>query len=371
MKNILIVFGTRPEAIKMAPVVKALQACNEEFALKVCVTAQHRYMLDQVLSFFEIVPDYDLDLMLRKPDLYQLTADVLLKMKDVLEDSRPDYVLVHGDTTTSVSVALAAYYMQIPVAHVEAGLRTYNRYAPFPEEINRQLTARIATIHFAPTTAAKNNLLQEGISGEHILVTGNTVIDALYQARERMKNYYDDEIDNLSQLLEDDRKIILVTAHRRENHGKGVLDICGALREIALREDVCIVFPVHLNPVVQAPVFELLGDLPNVKLLPPLGYPAFTWLMLRAFFIITDSGGIQEEAPALGKPVLVMRDVSERPEAIETGMVKLVGTNAGTIITESINLLDNPSEYQKMASGRNPYGDGESANRILHYLLNH
>lgn len=369
MKKILVVFGTRPEAIKMAPVIKALKTRSDLVELKVCVTAQHRFMLDQVLSFFEIVPDFDLDLMRNKPDLYQLTADVLLKMKGVLEECLPDYVLVHGDTTTSMAVALASYYMRIPVAHVEAGLRTYNRYAPFPEEINRQLTGRIADIHFAPTIQAKKNLLREGVDEDHIHVTGNTVIDALHWAKKRLLDYRDEEIDELMQLVIAEKKIILVTAHRRENHGQGILDICKALHGIAKQQNVTIIFPVHLNPVVREPVYELLGDLPNVKLLPPLGYPAFMWLMMEAHFIITDSGGIQEEAPGLGKPVLVMRDVSERPEAIEAGMVKLVGTHAESIMSESLNLLQNEEAYQKMASGINPYGDGKSAQRIMNHLL--
>ncbi|MFC3199215.1 non-hydrolyzing UDP-N-acetylglucosamine 2-epimerase [Parapedobacter deserti] len=369
MKKILVVFGTRPEAIKLAPLIKAIQQRNTDFLLEICVTAQHRYMLDQVLSFFEIVPDYDLDLMRDKPNLFTLTATVLVRMKEVLEASKPDYVLVHGDTTTSMVASLAAYYEQISVCHVEAGLRTHNPYAPFPEEINRQLTGRIAQLHFAPTLKAKENLMREGIDETLIHVTGNTVIDALNWARVRLEGYHDEEIEVMQRAVGNAGKVILVTAHRRENHGKGIVDICVALREIALRDDVLIVFPVHLNPEVRNPVSELLGNLSNVLLVDPLGYPAFTWLMLRSYLIITDSGGIQEEAPSLGKPVLVMREVSERPEAIAAGVVKLVGTQSDHIIKEVMSLLDDHDEFRRMAAGSSPYGDGHSAERIVNILL--
>lgn len=370
MKKILVVFGTRPEAIKMAPVIRAIQQRKDDFFLEVCVTAQHRYMLDQVLSFFEIVPDYDLDLMRSKPDLFELTAGVLLKMKEVLEASRPDYVLVHGDTTTAMVASLAAYYKQIPVCHVEAGLRTYNAYAPFPEEINRQMTGRIAHLHFAPTLKAKENLIKEGIQASRIQVTGNTVIDALHWAKEKLLYYQDDEIKTLHEVISNAGRVILVTAHRRENHGKGIIGICQALQQIALRNDIVIVFPVHLNPEVHKPVYDLLGNLPNVILVDPLGYPAFTWLMLRSHFIITDSGGIQEEAPSLGKPVLVMRDVSERPEAIDSGSVKLVGTDSEQIYAAATELLDNDEVFRRMSVTSMVYGDGQSAERIADVMLN-
>ncbi len=368
MKKILVVFGTRPEAIKMAPLVHALQARTSEFATEICVTGQHRHMLDQVLAFFGIVPDYDLDVMKRHPDLFRLTSDVLLAMKSVLEASLPDYVLVHGDTTTSTAVALAAFYKQIPVGHVEAGLRTHNPYAPFPEEINRQLTSRLAHSHFAPTSRAKANLLREGVPDSQILVTGNTVIDALYWAKERLLNYEDKEIKELKRAIDPNKRVLLVTAHRRENHGAGLLAICDALGQLASRDDLQIVFPLHLNPQVKEPVEKQLGGLPNIHLLEPLGYPAFTWLLMQSHLVITDSGGIQEEAPGLGKPVLVMRDVSERPEAIEAGMVRLVGAHSERIVSATTALLDDVSQYEAMRHGENPYGDGQSANRIVDYL---
>lgn len=370
MKKILVVFGTRPEAIKMAPVVKALQARASDFATEVCVTAQHRHMLDQVLTFFEIVPDYDLDLMKRQPDLFRLTSDVLLGMKDVLDSSQPDCVLVHGDTTTSTAVALAAFYRKILVGHIEAGLRTYDPYAPFPEEINRQLTGRLAHSHFAPTSGAKANLLREGVPENQVVVTGNTVIDALYWAKNRLMDYQDNEISELMKSIDLDKRLILVTAHRRENHGQGLLAICHALSQLAARDDVQIVFPLHLNPQVKGPVEEQLGGIANIHLFEPLGYPAFTWLLMQSYLVITDSGGIQEEAPGLGKPVLVLRDVSERPEAIDAGMVKLVGTDRDRIISSTTALLDDPTQYEAMRHGKNPYGDGRSADRIVDYLLN-
>lgn len=368
MKKVLVVFGTRPEAIKMAPLVHALQARTSEFTTEVCATGQHRHMLDQVLAFFGIVPDYDLDLMRQQPDLFQLTSDILLAMKGVLEKSQPDYVLVHGDTTTSTMVALAAFYKQIPVGHVEAGLRTDNPYAPFPEEINRQLTSRLAHSHFAPTSRAKSNLLREGVPEGRILVTGNTVIDALYWARKRLLHYEDEEILELKRAIVPNKQILLVTAHRRENHGAGLLAICDALRRLAAREDLQIVFPLHLNPQVKEPVEQELRDQPNIHLFEPLGYPAFTWLLMQSHLVLTDSGGIQEEAPGLGKPVLVMRDVSERPEAIEAGMVKLVGAHSERIVSAATALLDNASQYEAMRRGENPYGDGQSASRIVDYL---
>lgn len=352
----------------MAPVVKALQARPGEFATEVCVTAQHRHMLDQVLAFFGIVPDYDLDLMKRQPDLFRLTSDVLLGMQGVLEASQPDCVLVHGDTTTSTAVALAAFYKQIPVGHVEAGLRTHNPYAPFPEEINRQLTGRLAHSHFAPTAGAKANLRREGVPEDQVLVTGNTVIDALYWAKERLVDYQDPEIEALKKAIDPAKKVLLVTAHRRENHGPGLLAICHALRQLATRDDLQIVFPLHLNPQVKGPVEEQLGNIAHIHLFEPLGYPAFTWLLMQSYLAITDSGGIQEEAPGLGKPVLVMRDVSERPEAIEAGMVKLVGADTERIVAAATALLDDATQYEAMSQGNNPYGDGRSADRIVDYL---
>lgn len=336
MKRILIVFGTRPEAIKMAPVVKAFYAQPEQFDTRLCVTAQHREMLDQVLDFFELRPDYDLNLMRPNQDLYTLTADIVTGMKPILDAVDPDYVLVHGDTTTSTAVALASFYHGAKVCHVEAGLRTYNKQAPFPEELNRQLTGRIADYHFAPTETSRRNLLNECVPETSISVTGNTVIDALLQSVARVNTYdHDPEISALKHLiapaLDSGRDLILVTGHRRENHGQGFLNICEALKLISERANVQIVYPVHLNPNVQKPVYEILGACPNIDLIEPLAYKAFVWLMDKAKLIITDSGGVQEEAPSLGKPVLVMRETTERPEAVDAGTVILVGTDLSLI----------------------------------------
>ena len=369
-KKILVIFGTRPEAVKMAPVIKELQRNPDGFDVKVCVTAQHREMLDQVLAFFELVPDFDLDLMRHNQDLYGLTSAILLGLRDIVHQYAPDIVLVHGDTTTSAVAALAAYYAKVPVGHVEAGLRTYNKYAPFPEELNRQVTGRIAGLHFAPTAFAKRNLLNENIPEQDIFVTGNTVIDALYWARERLDRYTDGELRSLQSTIDLQKKIILVTAHRRENLGDGIVNICNALREIAKKDAVEIVFPVHLNPNVRTPVYDLLDGISNIKLLSPLGYPAFTWLMIQSYVIITDSGGVQEEAPGLGKPVLVMRDVTERPEAVEAGIVKLVGTNTERIVQETEKLISDEVVYATMSQTTNPYGDGRSAQRIVEALRN-
>lgn len=363
-KKILLVFGTRPEAIKMAPVVKALQL-QQRFETRVCVTAQHRHMLDQVLHFFDINPEYDLDLMKPGQNLFQLTADVLLGLKGVLADFNPDLVMVHGDTATSTAAALAAYYHGAPVAHIEAGLRTYNKQAPFPEEMNRQLTGRLADIHFAPTETAKQNLLKENVAASHIFVTGNTVIDALFFAVKKVASYTDKEIDYFKSRLDVQKKLILVTAHRRENLGEGVHQICTAISKVAERDDVQVAFPVHLNPKVKEPVYRHLQHLPNVLLAEPVGYPAFTWLMSQSYLILTDSGGVQEEAPSLGKPVLLMRETSERPEAIAAGTVKLVGANCERIVYELAALLDDPILYQQMARSHNPYGDGRSCERII------
>lgn len=370
MKKILIVFGTRPEAIKMAPVFKELNNSNQ-FETKLCVTAQHREMLDQVLNFFEIVPDYDLNLMRQGQNLYQLTADVILGLKNILEEYQPDYVFVHGDTTTSTAAALASFYFGAKVFHVEAGLRTNNKLSPFPEEVNRQLTGRIADLHFAPTDTSKRNLLIENVPENNIVVTGNTVLDALLWANKKLESYRDDEIDNLIEIIDNTKKIILVTGHRRENFGEGFLSICKTLKKLSERKDVQIVYPVHLNPLVQKPVHDLLKGIENIKLIPPLGYPAFIWLMSKSYLILTDSGGVQEEAPSLGKPVLVMRDTTERPEAVLIGTVRLVGTDEKKIYGETTLLLDNEAEYSKMALKHNPYGNGDAAKQILNSLISY
>lgn len=373
LKKVLLVFGTRPEAIKMAPLVKAFE--NEPtIESKVCVTAQHREMLDQVLDMFDIKPDYDLNLMKPGQDLYDITANVLLGMKSVLEDFKPDVILVHGDTTTTSAASLSAFYQQIKVGHVEAGLRTGNIYSPWPEEANRQITGVLANYHFAPTTTSQNNLLKENKDPKNIIVTGNTVIDALFLAlgkiekHEELKNKIIDSI-NTQYKLQDDKKIILVTGHRRENHGQGFINICEALKTIAINNpDMDIVYPVHLNPNVQKPVKEILSNTSNVYLIDPLQYESFIYMMNKSYFIITDSGGVQEEAPSLGKPVLVMRDTTERPEAVEAGTVKLVGTNKETIINEAQKLINDENEYNKMSKAHNPYGDGKACERIVEFI---
>jgi UDP-N-acetylglucosamine 2-epimerase (non-hydrolysing) len=370
MKNNLIVFGTRPEAIKMAPLVKAFLA-DTSFNTKVCVTAQHREMLDQVLDFFEIIPDYDLNVMKPNQNLYSLTATIIEGMKPVLEEVQPDYVYVHGDTTTSMAVGIAAFYSGAKVCHVEAGLRTFDRKYPFPEEFNRQLTGKIADYHFAPTKLSQANLLQENASKENILVTGNTVIDALLFGIEKVNssNFKDPEIEKLKEILDFQKRIILVTGHRRENHGQGLLNICSALKTIAENNsDVQIIYPVHLNPKVEKPVYELLSGINNVFLVKPLAYAAFIWLMEKSLVIITDSGGIQEEAPSLGKPVLVTRDTTERPEAVEEGTVLLVGTNTEKIIEETQKLIRNTKYYNSMSMLHNPYGDGKATSRIVNFI---
>jgi UDP-N-acetylglucosamine 2-epimerase (non-hydrolysing) len=368
IKN-LIIFGTRPEAIKMAPLVRAFQKNKDQFETRVCVTAQHREMLDQVLDFFEITPDYDLDLMKPNQNLYSLTSDIILGLKPILEEFQPDYVYVHGDTTTTMASSIAAFYAGAKVCHVEAGLRTNNKLSPFPEEINRQVTGRIADYHFAPTEQAKQNLLKENVSESTILVTGNTVIDALIESSGRVENLDNPEIEKLKAIIDPTMKIILVTGHRRENHGQGFISICEALIEIAQKNpEVQIIYPVHLNPNVQQPVNELLGDIDNLNLIDPLSYPAFVWLMNKSYLIITDSGGIQEEAPSLGKPVLVMRDTTERPEALAAGTVILVGNNKEKIILECCTLLNNKEQYNKMSTLHNPYGDGEAVEKILDFI---
>lgn len=367
-KKNLIIFGTRPEAIKMAPLVKEFQK-NDVFETKVCVTAQHREMLDQVLEFFEIQPDYDLDLMKPNQNLYSLTADIITELKPVLEEFNPDYVYVHGDTSTSSIAALAAFYAGAKVCHVEAGLRTFNKWSPFPEEMNRQITGRIADYHFAPTETSGQNLLNENIKKEAILITGNTVIDALLYSSERVKTLNNEEINGLRQLIDPKKRLILVTGHRRENHGQGFINICKALKEIAEQKpEVQIIYPVHLNPNVQEPVYEILSEVENIHLIDPLAYPAFVWLMNQSYLIITDSGGVQEEAPSLGKPVLVMRDTTERPEAVDAGTVILVGTDTDKIVWECFQLLDNQEKYQKMSELHNPYGDGKACERIAQFI---
>ncbi|EIA10247.1 non-hydrolyzing UDP-N-acetylglucosamine 2-epimerase [Flavobacterium frigoris] len=368
VKN-LIVFGTRPEAIKMAPLVKEFNKNKELFDTRVCVTAQHREMLDQVLEFFKIIPDYDLDLMKPNQNLYTLTSDIILGLKPILEEFKPDYVYVHGDTTTTMATSIAAFYSGAKVCHVEAGLRTHDKYSPFPEEINRQVTGRVADIHFAPTITSKENLLKENVLDSSILITGNTVIDALLDSADRVAAIQNDEIEFLKKELDFTKRIILVTGHRRENHGDGFINICAALKEIAVSNpDVQIVYPVHLNPNVKGPVYDILGGVANIKLIAPLAYPAFVWLMNQSTLIITDSGGVQEEAPSLGKPVLVMRDTTERPEAVEAGTVILVGTDKNKIVLECNSLLNNKVRYQQMSALHNPYGDGKACERIVNYI---
>jgi UDP-N-acetylglucosamine 2-epimerase (non-hydrolysing) len=368
MKKILIVFGTRPEAIKMAPLVQEFKKQAQFFDTKVCVTAQHREMLDQVLEFFEITPNYDLDLMKPGQNLYSLTADIITGMKPVLEEFNPDYVFVHGDTSTTMSTSIAAFYNQSKVCHIEAGLRTHDKWSPFPEEINRQVTSRIADFHFAPTTTSQENLLAEGIKKENIIVTGNTVIDALLNSVAKVKSKPSSKMQQVSDSL-GTNDVILVTGHRRENHGAGFERICKALKEIAIQKpDHKIIYPVHLNPKVQEPVNRILEEVKNIILIDPLAYQDFIWLMNRSQLIITDSGGVQEEAPSLGKPVLVMRDTTERPEAVEAGTVVLVGTNADLIVSETLDLIDNKDRFETMSTLHNPYGDGKACERIVKFI---
>lgn len=372
IKN-LIIFGTRPEAIKMAPLVKEFLNYNNKFLTKVCITAQHREMLDQVLSFFEIIPDYDLDLMKPNQNLYGLTADIIIGLKPVLDEFKPDFVYVHGDTTTTMAASIASFYSGAKVCHIEAGLRTFNKRSPFPEEVNRSIVGSISDYHFAPTETSKQNLLNENISSKNILVTGNTVIDALEFSSKKVtsSNYLDDEVENIKTIVDSSKKIILVTGHRRENHGQGFINICSALKQIAIdNEGVQVIYPVHLNPNVQKPVYELLADVENIKLIAPLSYPAFVWLMSKSYIIITDSGGVQEEAPSLGKPVLVMRDTTERPEAVDTGTVLLVGTDKHKIIKEANNLLNSKEAYLEMSRLHNPYGDGTACNKVVEFISN-
>lgn len=367
--KILTVFGTRPEAIKMAPVVKALAADNN-FEAKVCVTAQHRQMLDQVLDIFDISPDFDLNLMKPGQDLSDITSNVLLGMRDVYKQWTPDIMLVHGDTTTTLAASLSAYYAKVRVGHVEAGLRTHNKYSPWPEEMNRRVAGAVADIHFAPTEMAHANLLREGTAPESIHITGNTVIDALLNVVDRvradtaLRKRFEAQFDFLSS----EKRLVLVTGHRRENFGAGFENICLALRDIVSRGDVQVVYPVHLNPNVQEPVRRILSGVKDIHLIEPLDYLPFVYLMDRSSLLITDSGGVQEEAPSLGKPVLVMRDTTERPEAVDAGTVKLVGTDQATIVREANRLLDDTVAYDAMARAHNPYGDGKAATRICDIL---
>ncbi len=383
MKTLLLVFGTRPEAIKMAPVVKEFQKYKEDFNTLVCVTGQHREMLDQVLRIFNIVPDYDLNIMQKGQDLYDVTTRVLLGMRDVLKEVKPDIVFVHGDTTTSTAAALAAFYQQIPVAHVEAGLRTNNIYSPWPEEMNRQITGRIATYDFSPTPLSRQNLLTEHVDASKITVTGNTVIDALHIVVDRIHSdrRLDSELEEKLlgfgydvKRLADGKKLVLITGHRRENFGDGFISMCTAIKDLTQKfPDVDFVYPMHLNPNVRKPIHEVFGEdlsnLGNMFFIEPLEYLEFVYLMEKSNIVLTDSGGIQEEAPGLGKPVLVMRDTTERPEALDAGTVKLVGTNYNKIVNEVSTLLDNPVEYERMSHAVNPYGDGKAASRIVNKLL--
>ncbi len=378
----MLVFGTRPEAIKMAPLVKEFQKRPQEFETLVCVTGQHRQMLDQVLSIFDITPDFDLNIMKQGQDLYDITARVLTGMRDVLDRAHPDVVLVHGDTTTSTAAALGAFYRQIPVGHVEAGLRTHNIYSPWPEEMNRQITGRIATYNFAPTQLSRQNLLNEGVGDEKITVTGNTVIDALYWVVDKIKSTPQVANDLREQLraagydtdrLKDGRKLVLITGHRRENFGSGFISMCKAIKTLTEKfPDVDFVYPMHLNPNVRKPIREVFGEnlngLGNMFFIEPLEYLSFVYLMEKSTIVLTDSGGIQEEAPGLGKPVLVMRDTTERPEALEAGTVKLVGTNYDRIVNEASQLLTDSDYYNRMARAVNPYGDGLACQRIADYL---
>ena len=368
MEKILICFGTRPEAIKMCSLVHELK--KQHFLVEVCVTAQQRELLDQVLDFFQVIPDYDLDIMTQNQTLNLLSSKLFLEFEKVLNKSKPDLVLVHGDTTTSSICAWAAFNNKIKIGHVEAGLRTFNKYSPFPEEINRQITGRLSDFHFAPTELSKDNLLNEKIDLQNIIVTGNTVIDALFWTINKLEsNFTNKIIEKLKSDIDFSKKIILVTSHRRENFGEGILNICQALIKISKLTDVEIIFPVHLNPNILEPVQKILKNNSNIHLITPLDYPSFVWVMKNSFLIITDSGGIQEEAPSIGKPVLVMRDTTERPEAIAAGTVKLVGTNVDVIYNSTMELINDKSLYAKMTMPKNPYGDGTANQKIINFLI--
>lgn len=382
MKKIMLVFGTRPEAIKMAPLVKEFEKHCDKFETIVCVTGQHREMLDQVLQIFDIKPDYDLNIMQQKQDLYDVTSRVLLGMRDILKEVQPDVVLVHGDTTTSTASALAAFYQQIPVGHVEAGLRTYNIYSPWPEEMNRQITGRIATYNFSPTPLSRDNLLREGVKEQQITVTGNTVIDALYWVVDKIKNNTQLQNELKETLmssgydverLNDGKKMVLITGHRRENFGEGFINMCTAIKDLTSKySDVDFIYPMHLNPNVRKPIHEVFGEdlshLGNMFFIEPLEYLSFVYLMEKSTIVLTDSGGIQEEAPGLGKPVLVMRDTTERPEALDAGTVKLVGTDYEKIVDNVSKLLEDEKEYEEMSKAVNPYGDGKACGRIVSFI---
>ena len=383
MKKVMLVFGTRPEAIKMAPLVKEFQKQPKRVETVVCVTGQHREMLDQVLEIFDIKPDYDLNIMKQGQDLYDVTARVLTGMREVLKEVKPDVVLVHGDTTTSTAAALATFYQQIPVGHVEAGLRTHNIYSPWPEEMNRLLTGRLATYHFSPTPLSRNNLIKESIDDRNIIVTGNTVIDALYWVVDKIKNNKElnNELENvLSKAgydvnrLNNGKKLVLITGHRRENFGDGFINMCTAIKDLTVKyPDLDFVYPMHLNPNVRKPIHEVFGEnlsgLKNMFFIEPLEYLSFVYLMEKSSIVLTDSGGIQEEAPGLGKPVLVMRNTTERPEALNAGTVKLVGTDYNKIVNEVSSLIDDKAAYEKMSKAVNPYGDGLACGRIVNALL--
>lgn len=372
MTRNLIIFGTRPEAIKMAPLVKEFSKYSDQFDTRVCVTGQHREMLDQVLKFFEIQPEFDLDLMKPDQDLYSLTASIITSIKPILEVFVPDYVFIHGDTTTSMAVGVAAFYFGTTVCHIEAGLRTYDLHSPFPEEMNRRINSVISQVHFAPTEAAKKNLVLENKSPSNIVVVGNTVIDALKFAVRKIKapKYENSKINKLKKLIKKEKKMILVTVHRRESHGSGIIRLCKAFKEILeIDPSLQIIYPVHLNPEIQKPVYDLLNQTNNIQLISPVSYPAFVWLMEKAHLIITDSGGIQEEAPSLGKPVLVVRDKTERPEAIDSGTAILVGTQPEMILSEVKRIIAKQEVYNKMANLKNPYGDGKASKRIVNHIM--
>ena len=367
-KKIIFVFGTRPEAIKLAPLIKEFRKKNKQF-LTLCIsTGQHKEMLDQVISFFSIEIDYDLNLMTKNQSLNHLSAKILTSLKKVFEKENPDYVFVHGDTTTTAFASIAAFYNQSKICHIEAGLRTFNKYSPFPEEMNRSITGRLADFHFAPTQGAKNNLLSEGIQEDLIEVTGNTVIDALLMSIELSKNNKDTQIENLKKIISKNKKIILVTGHRRENFGKGFRNICNALYEISKNKDVQIIYPVHPNPNVKDIVHSKLRNISNIHLIEPLNYPAFTWMMNNSYLILTDSGGVQEEAPSLGVPVLVLRDTTERPEGIKANTAMLVGTNKTKIVDNVNNFLNEKVFYDKVSSSKNPYGDGDASKKIIKFM---
>lgn len=377
--KVLLIFGTRPEAIKMAPVIKELRKYPKYFKVKICVTAQHRKMLDQVLNTFRIIPDYDLNIMAKEQDLFDVTVNSLTNLKNILKHEKPDLIIVQGDTTTTFAAGLSAYFLRLPIAHIEAGLRTYDKYSPFPEEKNRHMLSVVTDYHFAATEWAKSNLLREGVPENRIWVTGNTVIDALYYVVKKqkeigykryLKRYFEQKWNISVPLDKDERKLILVTGHRRESFGKGFKNICLAIKEITeKRRDIFMVYPVHLNPNVQKPVKNILGGQANIHLIKPLSYEHFIFLMSSSYLILTDSGGIQEEAPSLGKPVLVMRNTTERPEGIEAGIAKMVGTDTQRIVKTTLQLLDSKQEYLNMSKAVNPYGDGKASQRIVKIIL--